>query len=159
MRILITYGTNSTGTQEVAQIIQAELEHVQHAVTVLAAQHVDPATVASYDAVVLGSCTWDRRTETGKLLEGQLQYDMFALLEKLRDQKLDRKRFVVFALGDRRFTDFCAAADFLEAFVKEKKGTLLHQSLRIDGYFFRLEETRKQARDWAQLLCASLVAP
>lgn len=157
MRALILFGTNSGGTQEVAELVAEVLRSRRHRVMVARASEVEPARLANHDLVVFGSCTWELVTSKGSS-EGQLSEDFIAFVKKVSGRTFPSQRFAVFALGDRRYLRFCAAADHLEALVAKLQGTKIGPTLRIDGYFFRLTERRAQVRTWAETIAASLVA-
>lgn len=157
MNILITYATNSSGSQQVADIVADVLKQSGHTVTTKRAYEPGADDIGSYDFVVLGSCTWERFEEK-KRLDGQLQQHMFELVGKMHDQSFPKKPFAVFGLGDSTYTHFCAAADHLEKFVSDMGGTLVAPTMRIDGFFFKLEEHRQQAEDWAKKIAIVLNA-
>ena len=155
MKIEIYYGTNSSGTFEATQTMQATLEKAGHTVTVQSARDADAAKVGQADLTILGSCTWERFVDD-KRLEGQLQQHMRILAEELQTRTLTGKKFAVFALGDSSYTNFANAATHLEALVKKIGATPVGNTLRIDGWFFNLEQNRKKAGDWAKTIISSL---
>lgn len=155
MNILLIYGTNSSGTAEVAERIGAILRSHGHQVT---AHHAREATAETLnqptDLIILGSCTWERFTSDGERLEGQLQHHMYQLLENANPPA--GRAFALFALGDSSYTDFCRAADHLEAAVKGWSGTNIAPTLRVDAYFFDLEKNRACVDAWATSLASVL---
>lgn len=153
MRILIVYATNSSGTQAVSEIVGGVLRDAGHAVTTKRAYESGAKTFSGHDLIILGSCTWER-LEGETMLDGQLQQHMYDLVEKMSTQSFPGKRFALYGLGDSSYTHFCAAADHLEEFVKKLQGKLIVPSLRIDGFFFDLNENRKRAHRWAETLAA-----
>lgn len=151
MNIFLVYGTNSSGTALVAQTVAEHLRAKGHQVTVQHARDTHPAELESeYDLLILGSCTWERFTPEGKRLEGQLQQHVYALLEHATLPP--KRRYALFGLGDSSYTDFCAAADHLEAAVKQWGGVLVVPTLRVDSYFFDLKKNRRLVNDWAKML-------
>ncbi len=155
MHILIVYGTNSSGTQEAAEIIRDALMQHSHQVVLRAAQDAEPEELLQFPLVLLGSCTWGR-VEEGVWLDGQLQSDMHDFAERLQQKTLTNTRFAVFALGDARYTSFCTAADMLARVVEKVGGTRVGEALRIDGYFFDLPRHRARVRTWANALAVSI---
>ncbi|OGL89005.1 hypothetical protein A3I42_04735 [Candidatus Uhrbacteria bacterium RIFCSPLOWO2_02_FULL_49_11] len=153
MRILLLYATNSGNTYYVAERIARALREDGVALDMVSAGDVAPELFAESDAVILGSCTWNRHTATAKFEEGQLQDQMQKLVNALKGRKFNNKKFAVFGLGDANYMRFCAAADHLERFVKETKGNLFLPSLRIDSF----PQTQDAAIDaWAHQLAALL---
>lgn len=148
MNILVIYGTNSGGSAVVAETIAKRLTAAGHTVSIQHARETAPADLQRpADLIILGSCTWERFTSEGKRLEGQLQQHMFALTEAT--QEPINRQFALFGLGDSSYTNFCAAADQLEAAVQRWDGQMIIPTLRIDGYFFDLATNRQRVDAWA----------
>ncbi len=151
MNILIIYGTNSSGTGVVAETIAKRLITAGHTATVQHARDTTPKDLQrQVDLIILGSCTWERFTSEGARLEGQLQQHMFALTEAVQEPV--KQKFALFGLGDSSYTNFCAAANHLEAAVQRWDGTTIVPTLRIDGYFFDLEKNRQRVDAWTDEL-------
>lgn len=157
MKATIIYGTNAGSTREAALVVQNVL--VQHGVDVrvLSAADTQADDLRGADLVVFGSCTWDALSEDGRL-EGQMQQHFLELRARLGGQKFSGQRFAVFGLGDRSYTEFCAAADKLVAFVQELGGVVIAQPLRIDGYFFRLDENQRLVEEWARSIAGEFAS-
>lgn len=155
MNITIIYGTNAGSTREAALVVQNVLQQHGHAVRVMAAADAQADDIRGADAVVFGSCTWDAIGADGRL-EGQMQQHFMELHVRLRGQTFPGKRFAIFGLGDRSYTEFCAAADKLVSFVGELQGTLVVEPLKIDGYFFRLDENQARVEAWAKGVAEAL---
>jgi len=155
MKILLTYGTNSSGTQAVSTVIGDALAATGHKVTIKRAYEEGADAFNKYQLVILGSCTWER-FEGKQRLEGQLQQHMHVLTEQLAGKKFRKQQFAIFGLGDSSYTDFCAAADKLEKFVHEVQGKTFFPTLRIDSYFFDLEKNRQRVQEWAERLVTSI---
>ncbi|MEK7631544.1 MAG: flavodoxin family protein [Patescibacteria group bacterium] len=151
MIVLIVYGTNSGGTQDVAEIIGKVFSAHEHAVTIKRANEATADDIAVSDLVILGSCSWDR--EDGKQRqEGQLQEHMYAFANSLAGKTFPEKKFAVFGLGDKSYTEYCGAIDHLEDLVRKLQGQKFGDSLRLDGYFFKLPENQLKAKKWAETL-------
>ncbi len=155
MKTLLVYATNSSGTFQASQVIRERLEQAGHAVTLRAAQETQPADLKKFPVVILGSCTWELFVD-GQRLEGQLQEKMHALVHSAHDLKLPKTTFAVFGLGDRSYTDFCQAADLLEAFVHDIGAKCIVPTLRIDSWFFEIHRNRQAAAEWAEQLATKL---
>lgn len=155
MKILLVYGTNSSGTQAVSNSIAETLMGAGHTVTVKRAFEDGADAFNKYELVILGSCTWERFEEK-QHLEGQLQQHMHVLVEQLEKKKFRKQQFAIFSLGDSSYTDFCAAADKLEKFVHQVQGKTFFPTLRIDSYFFDLENNRQRVQEWARQLVGTL---
>lgn len=151
MKVLIVYGTNSTGTLDIAEIVRDVFVEKAHTVDLRNASDVKPGELKHYDLVVLGSCSW-MRMDGHTFLDGQLQQEMFKFVTSLEGKAFHKQRFAVFGVGDSRYEKFCAAADHLEHFVERVGGTKFGMTLRIDKYFYNLDENRKAAEWWARHL-------
>ncbi len=155
MNIFLVYGTNSSGTAVVAETIAARLRAKGHRLTVQHARDTQPAELGSdYDLLILGSCTWERFTPEGKRLEGQLQQHVYDLLE--HSTVPAKRRCALFGLGDSSYTDFCAAADHLEAAIKRWNGQLIVPTLRIDAYYYDLKNNRRIVDEWVKTLADTI---
>lgn len=148
MKLTIVYGTNAGSTREVALVVENVLAQRGHEVRVLSAADVQADDLRAAEAVIFGSCTWDAIGADGRL-EGQMQQHFLELQTRLHGQTFAGKPFAVFGLGDRSYTEFCAAADKLVRFVQELQGKLTGEPLKIDGYFFRLDENQRRVEEWA----------
>lgn len=155
MRILLVYGTNTGGTYEAATIIRDILRSRKHSVVVRNAKDVLPGHLRRFDAVILGSCTWERM-EKGQRIEGELQQDVRALAQRLRKGLFPDKAFALFVLGDKNFTFFCKAAQHLQELVQKMQGRIVGSVLRIDRYNYRLAKNRERVAMWANTLAGKL---
>ena len=147
MKVLLVFATNSGGTQLASQIIAETLTKNNHQVTVKEVRESAPADFAAYDLIILASPSWDYEG-----LEGQPHPDYAPFMENAKGKRFAGKKFAVFGLGDSSYTYFCGAADELEKFVKELGGTLVIESLKIDGFYLDQENNSEKLRQWAQNL-------
>jgi flavodoxin I len=144
MKILLAYASNSGGTFLSGKIIKEVLGE-KHSVEMKKIENTGPSEFQQYDLVIFGSPSWDFGENQGQPHETFLK---FIALNKNLD--LNKKRFAVYGCGDTSYTYFCGAVDNLEKFIKESNGELIIKPLKINGYFFNLEENNKLVRDWAQ---------
>lgn len=156
-KIVIIYATNSGGTEEACESVREVLASAGHIVTMQRASVTDPQDFDHADLCLLASPTWESVTPDNKHLEGQLQGEWRGLAERLGGKRLDGGAFAVLGFGDSHFTNFAAAADHLVSLVRERGGTLVDEPLRVDRYFFHLDENRKRVRQWAERLRTSAV--
>lgn len=148
MRVLLIYGTNTSGTYEAGTIVRDVFMKHHHTVTLKPAKDVTAQTLKRYDAVIFGSCTWD--SYAGKERhEGQLQQDMEKLSARLRKITLEKKPVAVFGLGDSHYTYFCRAATYLEELVKVMKARKIGSTLRVNRYYHTMDANRMKVRRWA----------
>lgn len=151
--ILLIYITNSGGTYESAKRIRKNLEAGGHQVTIKKTVDVNPSEVNQYDVVILGSPSWDFTTAEGQRLEGQPHETMQQLLAQLqKDSSLAGRKFAIYGLGDSSYTHLCGAVDQMEQFVKNISAHQIIDSLRIDSYYFDLDNNNAKVEDWATRL-------
>lgn len=148
MKAVIVYATNSGGTYQVAQLIADQLEVNGYTVTVLNAPDAPANVFHDADLCLLGSNTWEW-VKPKERLEGQLNDQMRAYIERVDTTSIQGQKFALFALGDKSYTDFCAAADHLEKFVASVNGTLVTPTLRMNHFYFDLEKNRQLVTGWA----------
>lgn len=146
MNILIAYATNSGSTFLVAQHIQEALADA-HQVNILQISEITPGHIDQHDLVMFGSPSWD----TGKK-EGQPHADFFTFMETHSAVDLASKKCAVFGLGDKNYYYFCGAVDHLERFIQQKNGQLIHESLRVNQFYFQPESAQQSIKAWCEQL-------
>ena len=144
MKILIVYATNS-GSHYVAGEIIKDVLKIKHEVTFKKAADVDAADFAKHNLIVMGCSTWKVEGQ-----EGMPQETMLELIKKLGSQKFNRKKFAIYGCGDSGFISFCGAVDYLEKFVENAGAKLVIKSLKLDDFFFKLEENSKLVGEWTK---------
>ena len=151
MKILIVYATNSGGTQLAAQIVQETL--VKHSLTAELKEVRDTSAdeFAGYDLVILSSPSWD---DEGA--EGQPHPDWRPFMEKAKGKDMSGKKFAVIGLGDSSYTYFCGAVNVLEDFIKKIDGTLVTDSIKIDGFYLDQSTNSQKLDMWAQNLAEKI---
>jgi len=132
--IAIIYATNSGNTWYVAECIQKALNAKKITADVYQAGECDQKIFTRYKRIIIGSCTWNRKARDAKLEEGHLQDQMETLLAACENGVCKGTRFAVFGLGDKDYTYFCRAADYLENFVKRTAGEQVGATLRVNGF-------------------------
>lgn len=150
MKILISFATNSGATQQASQIAADALTAGGHAVDIKHAKETTPEDITGHDAVVLATPSWDYADK-----EGMPHEDMMALMTKLENNSYVGKSFAILGLGDSSYTVFCGAVEHLENFVKKIKGKFSVQALRVDGFYYKPENT-DNVKKWAENLAKTL---
>lgn len=127
MKILIGYGTLSGNTQVVAESLQQHLISRNHEVDIKSQDEIEPGDLVGYPVVFLGGSTWG---------EGESNPSTQAFVERLNtwQGELSTVRFAIFGLGETNYAHFCAVVEHLIEAVKSKKGVILGDSHKIDGY-------------------------
>ncbi len=149
-KVLIIYATNSGSTYVAARIIMEVLSS-EYSVALKKAADAEPADLGRYDLVILGTPNWNFGEKEGMPHETMLQ-----LMNKSRESAFPDKKFAVFSCGDSSYTYFCGAVGHLEEFVARSHGRLVADSLKIDGFYFNLENNSWLAEQWARKLMGKL---
>jgi len=151
MNILLIYATYSSSTKVAADVIEGVLTESGHTVTVIEAADSAPDDYVKYDLVVMGSPSWYNSEMQG------MPHEDFIKLKKQTDGKIfEGRKFAVFGLGDKTYSHFCGAVDFLEQYISEMQGTLVGDSIRIDSFFENEEEKHRLLRDWIRNLVTNV---
>lgn len=140
MRALIVYGSTTGNTQTTAEMIGDVFEEKGWDIVM---KNVDETAVEElawdYDLVLLGSSTWGDD-------EIEMQEDFAEFYEKMDEVSLNGKKAAAFGCGDSSFTHFCGAVDLIEEKVEELGGSLVIESLKIDG---DPNDADDDIKDWA----------
>lgn len=148
MKINIIYATNSGSTYEAAVAIQKGLEQTgKNEVKLITAATATIDDVAAANLVLLGSPTW-----FNKGAHGQLQETMEEFMNKIKGKIPEGKRFAMFGCGDKDFTFFCKAVDTMEEFAKVEGGEVITPGLKLENFFFKLNENYKLIDEWVKNL-------
>lgn len=150
MNILLTYATNSGGTFLVGELIAGVLRS-KHNVEMKPVRELDWHALHNYEAIIIGSNTWDYQ---GK--QGQPHEDFRPWLDDAKNVQYPGKKFAIYCLGDSSFTYFTGSAHHLEEMVSTMQGILAIPTLRIDGFFYDEIKNRSYTSSWATRLLESL---
>lgn len=141
MKLLLLYATNSGGTEMAAQIVVQQLS--AHTVDMKRVIEANPDELSGYDAIILGSPSWDF---DGK--EGQPHDDFWEFKKKMEGKSFEGKKFAIFGLGDSSYKIFTGAVDELERWVADWKGTKIVDSLRMDKFYYKQAENMQLIEQW-----------
>ena len=151
MNILIVYATNSGGTYLAGERILRILQGGGHDVELVEAKNVRPSVLKKYSLVIFGSPTW----HIGGA-EAMPQEFMLALLEQMRRESTTVERYAAYGCGEKSFTIFCGAVDYIDTVLKGLGAKKIVPSLKLDGYYFHLLENQKIVDKWASELLGFL---
>lgn len=147
MKILLVYATYSSGTATVSTIIEDILKNRGHEVKRQTAKVTNPEDFNGYDLIILGSPSW--QGGEGDKKDGQPHIHFAELMQKFQQGiAFDKKSFAIYGLGDAHYARFCGAVDILEEWVKNLKGALITQSLRINKYPFDEDKNNQLIHTW-----------
>lgn len=146
MRILLIYGTYSTGTMRASEKLTGFLSQMGHTVDMRRVDTIQQQDLDGNDLIIMGSPSWKVQ---GK--EGMPHEHYYPLMDRLRGRQYN-KPFAVFGLGDDSYAKVCGSADHLEEFVKELGGNLIVPTLRVEGFYFNEEDRTEEIQEWAQTI-------
>jgi flavodoxin short chain len=137
---LIIYGSTTGNTESVADIISTDLSKADYTINKINVSDVDVDVLnEAFDLYLLGSSTWGDD-------EIEFQEDFAPFYENMNgDLNLTGKKFAVFGCGDSSYEYFCGAVDALEERLAKLGGSLVCESLRIDG-----EPEESEINEWTQ---------
>lgn len=144
MNILIVYATNSGSTYLIADHLRQQLEQHSHQITLKNVIEIAPQDLLNYDVVFLGSNSWDFERK-----EGQPHHAFVQFIQQANELRLDNHKYAIFGCGDRSYMIFCGALQVISEFVTSHGGTILHEPLRIDRFYFNdSDQIYAQADQW-----------
>lgn len=144
MKVALIYATYSNGTFSAAQTLKAALEERGHQVNMVLAKDVQVPQLQEADLIVLASPSWDYNGTQGMPHE---DYEVFRVT--VGTTTFPDKKFAILGLGDSTYTYFCGAVTHLDELVKNLKGTLIHEPLKIDQYYMDEPGNTQKVKDWA----------
>ena len=138
MTALILYGTTSGNTGFLSQFVESGLVNAGYEVVRKNVKEAEVGELLNYDLVVLGSSTWDgpkqeglSQREQSAHVQGRLQVDMRAFVEKMNGFDLQQKPVAAFGVGHYSYTYTCNAANLLEEVVTKGNGRLVAETFRV----------------------------
>jgi len=141
MKVAIIYASNAGSNYMVGKVLEEEMKLKGHEILFKKAKDSTIEDIQEKDLVILGSPSW---LVNGK--EGQPHEYMTEFMSKLGE--LEGRKFAFFGCGDKSYLEFCGAVDEMERIMGEKKVEKYCESLRINHFFFHLEENLKIAKEW-----------
>src|SRR5690625_1428802 len=124
-RILVAYASTTGNTELMAEAITDHLLYLGHE-AVIKSFDFEPVyvdDVSEYDAIVVGTHTWD---------DGALPYEIEDFYDDLDDVDISGKIFAVFGSADSFYDSYGGAIDLVGDRVKELGATLLPWRLKVD---------------------------
>ncbi len=146
MNVILIYGTYSSGTLSVAEIIQESLSSDEISVEIVRNDMVTADQINAADTVIMGSPSWK---VFGK--QGMPHEQYYPMMEQLKGS-VDAKPYAVYALGDSSYALVCGAADHLQQFVIDLGGSELIEPLKVEGFYFAQEERTNEIIAWVNAL-------
>ncbi len=146
MKISIIYASNSGSTYLTAQIIQEGLIKQGHTATLTKAKDASELNITGYNAILLGSPSWLVDSKEGQPHETMLEF-LGNHASKLKNMNL-----AIFGCGDSAYVSFCHAVDYMEKAVRLQNAHVFMPSLKIDSFYFNLDENIHMVSAWAEVL-------
>lgn len=146
MSVAVVYSSNSGSTYICAGIISSILSCNMFSAKEYLSLKQD------YDYLILGSPSWDYNH-----IEGMPHQDIIHLLDNPDFKKTNYTGVAIFGCGDKSYTHFCGAVDYLENYFKAKKTKQIVPSLRINSFYFDQINNENIVNTWAKELKKQLV--
>lgn len=146
MKILIIYGTYSTGTLRACEKTKSFLEEKGHQVSLIRNDKVQGIDIMEHDMTIMASPSWK---VFGK--QGMPHEHYYPMMERLKGQTFD-KPFGIIALGDESYALVCGSADHLKTFVQELGGHEIIEPLKLEGFYFAEEQRTGEIQSWVESL-------
>lgn len=138
MTALVLYGSTSGNTKFLSEFVENGLTGAGYAVVRKDVRDADVSELMQYDLLVFGSSTWDGPKQDGLNLkeqsahvQGRLQVDMRAFVEKMAGLDLHQRPVAVWGVGHYSYTYTCNAANLLEEAVQKANGRLVCETFRV----------------------------
>lgn len=126
-KILLVYASTTGNTEMLADTIADHLLQHKHEVEIKSFDFgpVDVEEVLRYDAVVIGTHTWD---------DGELPYEVEDFYDELEEVDIKGRLFAVFGSADSFYDTYGGAVDLVAERVKNLGAVLLPKRLKVDLY-------------------------
>ncbi|HSX39369.1 MAG TPA: flavodoxin domain-containing protein [Candidatus Saccharimonadales bacterium] len=152
VKVIIIYASNSGSTYLTSQIIRDILLEQNLSVDLKKAVNTKPDEVSNYDVVLLGSPSWKVNGEEGSPHEYLLSF-----MADCKNDQFANKKVAAFGCGDSSYLFFCVAADVLDAFCQKVGGNKIQDPLKVDSFYFDLDNNVEKVKAWANKLAQMLV--
>lgn len=147
MNILITYESNSGSTHHTAKLIEEKLLEANYKVTLKKASSTSRDDIEENDFVLVGSPSWLIDN-----VQGRPHEEVASLLERIEQTYIENKKIAVFGCGDDSYINFCGAVDVIEKNLLEKNARQIVPSLKVNSFYFNLDNNIQMIQAWAQVL-------
>ena len=128
-RVLISFATMSGNTEKVAQYFVEQLPLIipETEVSLVNMMELQEEQFTEYDLIILGSSTWT---------DGELNPIAEEFFDNIKNSVMEYTtfKFGLFGLGESYYPEFCTSVDKMAEIIKQKKGNVIGELLRLDGY-------------------------
>ncbi|XOQ15256.1 MAG: flavodoxin [Shouchella clausii] len=146
MRVLIVFASMSGNTEDMAELIKAELATNGVEMDMEEMDGYNASELLNYDGVLIGSYTWG---------DGDLPYEAEDFAEELAELDLTGVIAAVFGSGDRVYPAFCEAVHTFESILKNGGATVTAKGLEIE-FDPNTDEERAACRSFANTFLTAL---
>ncbi|MFC3041546.1 flavodoxin [Virgibacillus xinjiangensis] len=124
-RILMLYASNTGNTEQVMEIIKDFLQSKQYDIVVKSFEFdpIDEKEVLAYDAVLIGTYTWD---------DGELPYEVEDFYEDIEEVDINGVVMGVFGSADSFYDTYGGAVDLMADRLEALGAEVLSQRLKVD---------------------------
>lgn len=124
-RFLLLYASSTGNTELMAEAMKDYLQNHGHDVVVKTFDfdQIETEELLDYDAVFIGTYTWD---------DGDLPFEVEDFYDELDDVDLSGKLFGVFGSADSFYDTYGGAIDLMYERLERRGATLLSEKLKVD---------------------------
>ena len=124
-RILILYASSTGNTEEIACLLQKEINQEEFKLTLknLEMDEMDALQLVDYDGILFGTYTYD---------DGDLPFETEIFSDQLETIDLSGKVVGVFGSGDTAYYLFCQAVDVMKEKFKQTSAAVIEHTVKID---------------------------
>ena len=141
--VLIVFASQTGNTELLTDILESELKQLGHTVTVKSFEFdvIDMDALTDYDAVLVGTYTWD---------DGELPYEVEDFYIDLEGVDLTGQTFGVYGSADSFYDTYGLAIDLIGDRLKNLGATMVPERLIVDLTPDKKDEAR--CCDFAKLI-------
>lgn len=127
MQVLILYASSTGNTEQVACLLQQNINQKEFDVTMKSIEFEEMETdlLAHYDGILFGTYTYD---------DGDLPFETEIFCESLENIDLKGKVIGVFGSGDMAYISYCEAVNLMKAEFTSLNATVLEHAVKVDLY-------------------------
>lgn len=140
--VLLVYstlgGTTEGITKDVNKLLVEEYPSIKFEIESI--EKLDPFLLNKFDLIIFGASTYD----------GEMNLDaqqFFANLEKIK-KDLSGRKFALFGIGDRAYSEFCGGIDKIKEKILAAKGEVLGEVPKLEVY--PVSEAHDTLKTWVK---------
>lgn len=139
MKVLLGYVSMSGNTEDMAKLIQKQLELANYEVAIEELDSISSQALSQYGLLLIGSYTWG---------DGDLPYEAEDFFDELETVNLSGIYAACFGSGDTMYPQYCAAVDLFAEKLSDRGALVFEDKLKIE-FSPETEEQVKECETFA----------